>query len=197
MEFSKRQQEIVESALSLTSSGGLINLTMKKLSLSLGITEPALYRHFSSKSEIIKSMICFFESLSEAVFSRISADGIRGLAAVELFVKDRFSLVVNKPSLSKVMFSEDQFIDDPEYSSLLLGMMHRHKEHLCRMLRESQEEGAIRTDIGLEMMFRLIFGPVRLLIKQWGMSQQAFDLLQVGDQLWEDLKKLLSVKEGA
>jgi AcrR family transcriptional regulator len=192
MELSKRQQEIVEAALFLTSSGGLSNLTLKRLSNELGISEPALYRHFPNKSAIVCSMISSFDHLSDEVFVLISRSGIRGLPAVELFVKNRFELVANKPSLSKVMFSEEQFIDDPEYSGLLLRMMHRHKEHLCRMLCEAQSDGTVRSDISLEMMFRLIFGPVRLLIKQWGMSRQGFDLLVVGDELWESLRKLLS-----
>lgn len=192
MKLSKRQHEIIEAALFLISSGGLSNLTLKRLSGELGISEPAVYRHFSSKSEIVRTMISFFDAMSDDVFGLISRSGVRGLPAVELFVKNRFELVVNKPSLSKVMFSEEQFIDDPEYSALLLQMMHRHKEHLCRMLEEARAAGTVRSDISLEMMFRLIFGPVRLLIKQWGMSQQKFDLLVVGDELWESLRKLLS-----
>ncbi len=193
MELKKRQLEIVEAALRLTASGGLGNLTVKKLAGELGITEPALYRHFLNKSEIVKAMICSFELLSDEVFVRIEHEGIRGLSAVELFVKNRFMVVSRKPSLSKVLFSEEQFIDDPEYSSLLMGMMHRHKEHLCRMLGEAQVDGTVRSDIRLEMMFRLIFGPVRLLIKQWGLSQQGFDLLKAGDEMWEDMRKILSI----
>ncbi|MDD3954214.1 MAG: TetR family transcriptional regulator [Lentisphaeria bacterium] len=192
MQLKKRQLAIVEAALRLTASGGLGNLTVKKLAGELGVTEPALYRHFLNKSEIVKAMIGSFESVSDEVFVRIESEGVRGLSAVELFVKNRFQIVLKKPALSKVMFSEEQFIDEPEYSSLLLGMMHRHKENLCRMLREAQADGTVRSDIRLEMMFRLIFGPVRLLIKQWGMSQQGFDLLKTGDEMWEDLRKILS-----
>lgn len=192
MELKKRQLAIVEAALRLTASGGLMNLTIKKLAGELGVTEPALYRHFLNKSEIVKALICSFESVSDEVFDRIEQAGLRGLPAVELFVKNRFQVVSRKPALAKVMFSEEQFIDDPEYSSLLLGMMHSHKEHLCRMLREAQADGTVRSDIRLEMMFRLIFGPVRLLIKQWGMSQQGFDLIKTGTEMWEDLRKILS-----
>ena len=196
MELRKHQLEIVAAALRITAEGGLGSLTIKKLSQELGVTEPALYRHFLNKAEIVKAMILSFELESDAVFQEISRKHVRGLAAVELFVKSRFSLVVEKPALAKVLFSEEQFIDDPEYSDLLLSMMHRHKEHLCRMLREAQADGSVRSDIRLEMMFRLILGPVRLLIKQWGLSQQGFDLLKTSDELWDDLQKTLRGKEG-
>jgi len=192
MKLKKRQLAIVEAALNLTATGGLGNLTVKKLAGELGVTEPALYRHFLNKAEIVKAMIYTFESVSDEVFVMIESEGIRGISALELFIKNRFLVVSRKPALAKVIFSEEQFLVDPEYSSMLLGLMHRHKDHLCQMLLEAQAEGTVRSDIRQEMLFRLIFGPVRLLIKQWGLSQQGFDLVKTGDEMWEDLRKILS-----
>jgi len=191
MDFTTRQLEIIEAALLLTASGGLSNLTTRHLSSALGITEPALYRHFRNKSEIVKAMIHSFEHRSTQVFGEILSLSLHGLDAVEFFVKDRFRLVVAQPALARVLFSEEQFIDEPEYAHLLLAMMHSHRNHLSRMLSEAQASGALRRDISGDMLFRLILGPVRLIIKQWALSNQAFDLLKSGEQLWCDLRLLL------
>ena len=192
MDFSLRQFDIIDSALHLTADFGLSGLTMKRLSSSLGITEPALYRHFPNKSAIVKGMIHYFESIAVSIFSEISSKGLRGVSALEYFIKDRFNLVVSRPALAKVLFSDEQFLDDPEYSSLLLAMMHDHRVHICRMLEEAIADSAIRSDIRVDILFRLVLGPVRLLIKQWGLSQQAFDLIESGNELWASMLKLLS-----
>ena len=56
-----RQNEIVEAALRLTAEGGLGNLTIRNLGEALGISEPAIYRHFRNKSEIVRSTIERFD----------------------------------------------------------------------------------------------------------------------------------------
>ena len=61
MKLTKRQNEIIDTALNLTASGGIQNLTIKNLADALGITEPAIYRHFKNKSEIVKTMIARFD----------------------------------------------------------------------------------------------------------------------------------------
>lgn len=185
MSLTKRQKEIIDTALLLIANGGIQNLTIKHLAENLGITEPAIYRHFANKAEIIKAMIVNFE----ADIYHQSGHGMRG---IEAFVKSRFSLVHANPPLAKVMFAEELFMDDEECSDLLTGMMHRHHDALTEMLATAQSNGDIRDDISSDMMFRLIFGPVRLLIKQWWMSGQGFDLVEAGNELWKALEKSLS-----
>ncbi len=185
MAQTKRQKVIVTAALNLTAAGGIQNLTIKNLAGLLGVTEPALYRHFAGKQEIVKAMIAGFE------------DGIRwdaaahGLHGIEVFAKGRFRQVAANPPLARVMFAEELFMADPECAALLLQLMHRHKDRLRRYFEEAREAGEIRSDLAPDMLFRLVFGPVRLLVKQWGLSGQGFDLIAAGDELWDALSKIL------
>ena len=185
MSLTVRQNQIIEAALQLTSSGGIQNLTIKNVSSRLGITEPAIYRHFASKSEIVKALI---ESFDGGVEVDASLTGFAGIAG---FARSRFAQIAANPSLAKVMFAEELFMDDPEYSELLLKMMHRHKQSLQKNFQEAQAAGEIRSDLDVEMLFRVVFGAVRLLVKQWGMSGQAFDLQAKGEELLGALHKIL------
>jgi AcrR family transcriptional regulator len=53
----ERQQEIVETALGLINEKGIQGLTIKNLSKKLGITEPAIYRHFVNKIQILIALL--------------------------------------------------------------------------------------------------------------------------------------------
>ena len=57
MTLTNRQNEIIEAALKLMAEGGIRELTIKNLAGKLKITEPAIYRHFRNKSEIVRTMI--------------------------------------------------------------------------------------------------------------------------------------------
>ena len=182
----KRQNEIIDAALNLTAKGGIQNLTVKNLGDALGISEPAIYRHFKNKSEIVKNMIGRFD-----LAVPVETDALPGFDGIAAFARRRFEQVNANPALARVMFAEELFMDDPEYSALMLQLMHRHKAQLQNCFREGQERGEIRRDVALEVLFRLVFGPVRLLIKQWGMTHGAFDLCAQGEELLETLRNVL------
>lgn len=186
MELTKRQNEIIDAALNLTAHGGIQNLTIKNLGNALGITEPAIYRHFKNKSEIVKAMIGRFDKAVS-----VERPELNGFDAIAAFARNRFEQVAANPPLARIMFAEELFMDDEEFTALMFNMMHRHKKALEQYFLEAQENGEIRKDIPLDTLFRLVFGPVRLLIKQWGMTQGAFDLHCKGRELLETLRLIL------
>lgn len=187
MNFTERQNEIIDAALSLTASGGIQKLTVRNLSAAIGVTEPAIYRHFKNKAEIIQAMISRFD---QAV--SISETSKECLDAIKIFIRGRIEQVCQTPDLARVVFAEELFFANPVYQASLLQMMHRHKISIQKHFRIGRKRGEIRTDIEEDILFRLVFGPLRLIIKQWGMSGQAFDLRVKGEELLDAIVKILS-----
>ncbi len=188
MDYTSRQREIIEIALRLLASGGLRNLTMKRIADALGVSEPAVYRHFRNKSEVIKGVINRFD------LSVDFGDG-GGFAPVAAFIRARVAQVEASPDLSRVVFSEELFMAEGDFAADLRGMMHRHRDLVVESLRAGRARGEIRADIGEEELFRIIMGPVRLLIKQWGLSGGGFDLRQKSEELLNALEKMLLLKK--
>ena len=187
-ELTPRQAEIVDAALRLISERGIGHLTIRNLSADIGVTEAALYRHFPGKMEIIQAMVSRFEGDVDAI------DRKRGWAAVEAALVRRTELVLAKPDLARVLFAEELFKDSPEIAQILHGMMQRHHKVMEGHFREAVEEGAIRPDIPMDTLFRLVLGPMRLLIKQWGLSDGAFDLRAKRDEMISFMRELLAPK---
>ncbi|MBT3303065.1 MAG: TetR/AcrR family transcriptional regulator, partial [Bacteroidetes bacterium] len=65
-----RQKEIVEVALELITEKGIQGLTIKNLSKKIGISEPAIYRHFDNKIQILISILEFFKDNTEQIFKK-------------------------------------------------------------------------------------------------------------------------------
>lgn len=72
--FSKRQQQIIETAIKLIAEKGIQNLTIKNISKEIGITEPALYRHFDNKLEILKGIIQYFSIIMKPAFESMQKE---------------------------------------------------------------------------------------------------------------------------
>ncbi|MBL6964026.1 MAG: helix-turn-helix transcriptional regulator, partial [Candidatus Marinimicrobia bacterium] len=52
-EYTERQDQIIQESIQLIAEKGIQGLTIKNISKAIGITEPAIYRHFDSKNDII------------------------------------------------------------------------------------------------------------------------------------------------
>jgi len=51
-DLTRRQQEIIDAAIAVVREEGWSNLTVRRLADRLGVTDPALYRHFRGKGEL-------------------------------------------------------------------------------------------------------------------------------------------------
>ncbi|MCK5088225.1 MAG: helix-turn-helix transcriptional regulator, partial [Melioribacteraceae bacterium] len=47
--MTKRQAEIIDESIKLIADKGIQGLTIKNLSKAIGVSEPAIYRHFENK----------------------------------------------------------------------------------------------------------------------------------------------------
>lgn len=186
MALSKRQHEIVDAAIELAARQGMANLTVKNLSAAVGVTEPALYRHFSGKNAIVSAMIDRFDIVPET--GRMSEVG---LAAVEKFIRKRLAGIESSPALARIMFAEEMFSGDESAAARMRDMRERHTILMRELLRQARSRDEIRTDIPVEMLFCLVMGAVRMLVKQWGMNPEKKSLSRQGEELLVTLRTVL------
>jgi len=187
----KRQNEILDAALHLIAEKGIRNLTIRHLSQAMHITDAALYYYFQDKLAIIQALVSRFEGEADAV-----EDELHGWAAVEAALIHRTELVLATPDLARVVFAEELFQGDPEVEQILFGMMQRHRKIMLHHFKEAEDAREIRSDIPDDTLFRMILGPLRLLIKQWGMSHGAFDLRKERKKLLDGLRTVLNNHDG-
>ena len=189
MDLSKRQKEIVEAAICLIAQNGIEGLTTKALSAAVGISEPALYRHFSNKAEIVRAMIAYFDGDIETLKNVQS-----GWQFIKSFFAHRIEQVRTEPALANIIYSEELFIHNADYAGLMKEMMHRHRNMIMENIVIASKNGVIRNDIAPEMIFRMLAGSLRLLIKQYGMSGNAFDLCSESTILFDTWDTLFKIK---
>ncbi|MBE6405187.1 MAG: TetR/AcrR family transcriptional regulator [Lentisphaerae bacterium] len=153
----------------------------------IGISEPALYRHFKNKAEIVRALIVQFEIDPVSMQEEYS-----GWELLKAFFAKRVEQVISEPHWANIIFSEELFIHDSEYSGVIREIMRKNQSMVMENLAVAMKRGEIRNDIAPEMVFRMTAGSLRLLIKQWGFSGESFDLreqsrilFQAWDRIWK------------
>jgi TetR/AcrR family fatty acid metabolism transcriptional regulator len=191
--FSERQQQIVETAIKLIAEKGIQNLTTKNLAKEIGISEPALYRHFSNKLEILKAVITHFQIKMQPAFDKLNKS-VNSLNKIESFILEHLKIISLNPNFAKVIFSEANFQNEENLILKMNKMMNQSRNLLEKIVQSGQKKNELRTDVSPLSIVRVIIGSMRLLVTQWSMSSMIFNLENEGKELCEDIKKLIVAK---
>jgi AcrR family transcriptional regulator len=190
-EMSARQREIVGAAIHLISKGGIQELTTKNLAARLKLSEPALYRHFKNKRDILLAILKFFQENQTAMYARITAAGDSPLRTLENIIGEVFRNFASKPAMATVIFAEGMFQNDKRLSAVLYAIMGERQAQFAALIGEGQAAGEARKDVDKQQLALLIMGSMRLLVTRWRLSGFAFDLAKEGESLLGSLRKLL------
>ncbi len=195
MMFSNRQQQIIESAIKIIAETGIQNLTTKNLAQEMRITEPALYRHFKNKLQIMESVIIYFQDKMQTAIKELDSDG-DAIRKIQNFFLAHLRIMQNNPYIALVMFSEANFRFDDYLISKMSNMMNRAQNTLEITIQTGQQRKELISDVTSLTISRLLIGSLRLLITQWSLSGMIFDLEAEGKKLCEDILKLIVNVQG-
>lgn len=192
--LTQRQNEIIEASIDLIFRKGIQGLTIKNLSKEIGISEPAIYRHYENKIDILNSILNFFhDNVREILQSEAHTTGnsISKLSNIFHLFIDRFS---NEPQLLAVIFSEELFRNESTLSNRVASIMQQNIQMITSIVQTGQQNGEINNHFDAFYLSLIIMGALRLLAKQWRMSNYVFDLRKEGSALFETIKNLIEIK---
>lgn len=191
MKFTARQVEIIKAATQLIGDTGINNVTTKNLAEKMGFSEPALYRHFSSKTEILTSVIDYFkEQISEGI-SSILAEEQSGFENIHELMKYQFTLISNQPAIIMVVFAETSFQYDKKLSEAVLNLNTHLKQLLIGMIEKGMTDGSIRKDVKAEHLSTIMLGSMRMTVLQWRLAGFSYSLIERGSNLCTSMKALV------
>ena len=155
------KEKISLVALRLFSKKGFKGTTIKDIAREVGITEGAIYRHFSSKEEIVNYLL-----------SKISSD-IRSLIEREVMTQRRVSSQISK--LVEILFS--YAFTNPD-AFRFLTVYHILKQNgnneklpgslLMKLFKRAYLQGKLK--VSPEVALSLIIGSIERLFILWEMN---------------------------
>jgi len=191
--LTERQEEIINTSIEIISDKGIQNMTIKNLSKAIGISEPAIYRHFASKMDILLTILSKFENYiisDKEIQKDHESSPIKKLEGIFSYHFDHFE---KNPAFAAVVFAEEIFRDDKRLSEKISTIMKRNFEMMLLIVNEGQAKKEIRNDIDGEQIVLLIMGGLRLVVKKWKLSNRSFNIKNEGKKLWRTLHKLISL----
>lgn len=187
----ERQKEIIGVALELISEKGIQGLTIKNLAKKIGITEPAIYRHYDSKTDILIAVLDLFKQNTEQLFEKELKNEGKAIEKIEHLFANHFATFAATPSLVSVIFSEEIFRNEPILIAKISEVIGKNDDILTAIIVNGQSKGEIRTDVEAKHLSTIVMGTLRLFVKKWQLSEFSFDLSEQGKHLFNSMKLLI------
>ncbi len=189
--LSKRQEQIVEESIKIIDEKGIQGLTIKNLSKAIGISEPGIYRHFESKTEILLSILNNFKEMAEMLSGLMKDFQGTAIEKIEFMFSRMLELFSATPSMVSVIFSEEIFKNEELLKLKITEVLNTHATTIEHIIENGQAENDVRKDIDVKTLALMIMGSLRLLVKRWDLNNHNFDLNKEGSKLISGLDKIL------
>jgi AcrR family transcriptional regulator len=142
-----RRQQIVRAAMDLLADFPLSQLSTRRIAASLGISQPALFRHFRSREDILVEVVSATRSDLAAVAEALLATRAEAPALLAALATELMRHVAKNPGLPRLLFAN---VASGE-GAVLAAIRQLHSMQLsmiAELVRQGQREGSVDPSIG-------------------------------------------------
>lgn len=187
-----RKTEILQAALDLAFEAGPDRLTTGMIADRLGLTQPAIYKHFRSKEDIWQSVA---DSLCDLIAANIAKSRDASMTPerrLRQLVLGHLRLVRDNPALPQIMVMRDPTEAQSASLTQIRASMSKFRDNLIETIRQAQSVGRFRADIGASDGATLIFGIIQGLVLRLLLTRDPDILLKDGKRLLDLQLSLLT-----
>ncbi len=188
----QRQEMIIDEAIKIIHKSGYQSLSIREIAKQVKISEPAIYRHFLNKEDIIlgilNRMLDFDHLLEKDIIKQKTTQD-----KINHFILFHFDFLEKKKEMTSVLFAEDMFDQSEILRRRLMFIIKKRKNLLNTILQESSTNGKI-AEMDNKDLITLILGLIRMIVLEWRLSNFTFSLSERGKSIIKTLDKLIFIE---
>lgn len=179
-----RQASLVEAALRLAAQRSPADITTGDLAAAVGITQGAVFRHFSSKDAIWLAVMAW---VTEQLMGRLQAaaqarsgdtTAIHPLAALQDVFIAHVDFVIAHPGVPRLVFQELQHAQESALKAAVQNLMQQYRALVMGLLHQAQAQGLLHSHTDVPSAALLFLGSVQGLVMQSLLSGQVQAIAQ-------------------
>jgi AcrR family transcriptional regulator len=179
----QRRAEIVAATLRLADEFGPDRLTTQTIADAVGLTQPAIFRHFPTKQALWRAAA---EAIAEAMtaawrteLERTAEPDERLIALIRVQLRQ----IEASPAIPAILHSRELQTENAELRQHFLTLMMRFQGLLAAEFERARAAGTMRADIEPEDCAVLLISVLQGLAIRWSLGHRAFALAAEGERL--------------
>ena len=191
--FTDRQKDFLHAAIDIVSRQGFSKLTIRNVAAAVGVSEPAVYRHFPNKLALLTAMLDDLQGAILPHFRALREGTDQPRQTFGGFIRGLFEEFKLRPAYAPFIFSEEIFHNEPQLREKLQRVLGGNIAVLTESFEALQIEKSCRTDIEAQQMALLTLASIRLAVSRWHISGGKVRLKDLANQLIDTLSTLFEL----
>jgi TetR/AcrR family transcriptional regulator len=155
----RRQKEIVAAVLILVLDVGVEAVTTQRIADRLGLTQGAIFRHFSTKEAIWSSVLDWLQARLVEVFE--PEPGASPLAQVARIFNAYMELFATYPAVPRLFFSDTFHHPYPRLHERLQAMVRKCEESLAQLIAQAVEADKVGEEVSPSAAAKLLLTSIQ------------------------------------
>jgi len=186
-----RRQQILEVLAQELESHPGSRITTAALARAVGVSEAALYRHFSSKAKMFEALIDFAEESVFGLINRILGQESNLIARCELITQLLLGFSERNPGISRVLLGEALVGENDRLRTRVGKYFDRLETQIKQILREANLGDGPRAAASIDATANLIMAYVEGRMSQYARSNFEKKPTDHWDDQWGLLRSAL------
>jgi AcrR family transcriptional regulator len=189
----ERKDEILNIAIKIIDEAGFSALSMKKVGEIAGISEPAVYRYFKSKENLVNEIFNKIISIHKHISEKYE-DCDDDLYKIESILLKHLEYYEKNREITALIFSSDAFSYSNRIKNKISPILKERENLMISLIENAQKKGIIKK-INPDHLTKMISGSIMLLIVNWRMENFSFSLVEKGKILIDTIKTIIINKD--
>ncbi|MBZ9621867.1 TetR/AcrR family transcriptional regulator [Clostridium sp. FP2] len=172
----KRKDSIIITAIEVLYEAGINGMTIKEIAKRQNISEPAIYRHFNGKREIIKEILRKYSIYDEVIKNTILDNNMGGKESIKYFCRAYAEYYQNYPEITTVMFSFDIFKYDEDANKEMKNIIKNRYDLLYGFVSKAIDKKEVSLNKDIQALTDSIFSILWTTTFLWRMENCSFDV---------------------
>jgi AcrR family transcriptional regulator/uncharacterized protein (DUF2249 family) len=175
----ERRGQIVEATLALLADTPADRITTRQVAREVGISQPALFRHFRSRDEILEAAVAHTRVQLEKLASGALAREDSPLESVCALVRGLVDHVARNPGMPRLLFYDVATGEDARYHAPLKHLVSMQRALLGELVRRAQGAGAVSRAVDPTRAAGLLVAVLQGAMLQWQLSDRESPLEEI------------------
>jgi len=180
---SQRRREIVDAALALLATNPIDGITTHDVARRVGVSRPALFRHFRSRDAIFETVVADTRARLEGLIEHVLQPGRPPLDSLEALLRGVIRDAAQHPGTPRLLFYDATGSEAP-FRRALRQLISMQRALASELVREAQRRTEVSESIDPESAGRLFVAMIQGALLQWQLFAHDGDLEQQAGALF-------------
>ncbi|MBO6884162.1 MAG: TetR/AcrR family transcriptional regulator [Marivita sp.] len=179
----ERKTQIVAAVLRLADEIGPDRLSTTDVARAIGLSQPAIFRHFPTKNELWLAVAEDIAEQLKAAWTAAETLATGPNDRLKALIEAQLSAIAHTPALPSILFSRELQVENPGLRNVFREILGAYQGRLVSAIRDQQASGDLQGDESPEDIAILLTSLVQGVAIRWTLGARGFSLVDEGVRL--------------